>query len=142
MDKTPFPNTWIIVYNYTYLPSFVKHKKKAAANAAAYLSRFSHSLQHIAAYLAGFDTQNQGKFGAQELFGVPQEVFIAEVELSAGQYLRFLVAVQRTDHPDQCRPVAAVDQFPIVLLAMIFITYPGIFPDFIGIQQCVKLLSA
>jgi hypothetical protein len=93
-------------------------------------SFFVHGGQDIAAHLAGLNAQNCGKFGAQELFRIPEEILVGLMELPPRLDLLLLVPMQGSHHPDQGNPVTGIDQLPIGLLAGILISNPGVLPRF------------
>ena len=77
-------------------------------------------------------------FPGKDFFRIPEEVFVAQVELASRLYLRLPVPVQRSHHPDQCRPVTGTDQLPVGLFAGILILDPGFLPHFLGPQQRIQ----
>ena len=52
------------------------------------------------------------------------------------------MAVDRTDHAHQLRPVAGADQLPEPEFSLVFIGDPGIIADLLAVEQLQQLLPA
>ena len=98
--------------------SIKKHPIEVIINGVLHLFQL---FCNVTADLILRDSQHQGKLCSQKLFGVTQEIFITQMEFSAGFRLMLLMNVQRMNHAKKNFSVSAVNHLSVALLPLSFI---------------------